>query len=201
MADLSRMRKRFTVMAGVLGGIAAIATLYLVLPFGQTSAELYKDLGDTRDEFKRKEVQVRPLRGLPDKLVTTHGDINDFYRDRLPARQSVVSEEIGKIATANHVTLSDVKYDNVETDIPDLREVIVDAQLSGDYANVAKFINAVERNKTFFMVDGLTLDEQKAGAVRLQLKMETYLRPSNIQGAPEKPAGKTPKAGNAKTGD
>jgi Tfp pilus assembly protein PilO len=201
MADLSRIRKRFTVMAGVLGGIAAIATLYLVLPFGQTSAELYKDLGDTRDEFKRKEVQVRPLRGLPDKLVTTHGDINDFYRDRLPARQSVVSEEIGKIATANHVTLSDVKYDNVETDIPDLREVIVDAQLSGDYANVAKFINAVERNKTFFMVDGLTLDEQKAGAVRLQLKMETYLRPSNIQGAPEKPAGKTPKAGNAKTGD
>ncbi|MFL6464778.1 MAG: hypothetical protein ACJ73N_10265 [Bryobacteraceae bacterium] len=201
MADLSRVRKRFTVVAGVLGGIAAIAALYLVLPLGQTSAELYKDLGDTRDEFKRKEVQVRPLRGLPDKLVTTHGDINDFYRDRLPARQSVVSEEIGKIASANHVTLSDVHYDNVETDIPDLREVIVDAQLSGDYANVAKFINAVERNKTFFMVDGLTLDEQKAGAVRLQLKMETYLRPSNIQGAPEKPAGKTPASGNAKTGD
>jgi Tfp pilus assembly protein PilO len=201
MADLSKIRKRFTVLAGVLGGVAAIAALYLVLPLGQTSAELYKDLGDTRDEFKRKEVQVRPLRGLPDKLVTTHGDINNFYRQRLPARQSVVSEEIGKIASASHVTLSDVHYDNVETDIPNLREVIVDAQLSGDYDKVARFINAVERNKTFFLVDGLTLDEQKAGAVRLQLRLETYLRPSDVESAPEKPAGKTPAAGNAKTGD
>lgn len=201
MADLGKIRKRFTVLAGVLGGVAAIAALYLVLPLGQTSAELYKDLGDTRDEFKRKEVEVKPLRGLPDKLVTTHGDINDFYRERLPARQSAVSQEIGKIASANHVTLSDVKYDNVETDIPDLREVMVEAQLSGDYANVAKFINAVERNKTFFLVDGLSLDDQKAGAVKLQLKMETYLRPSNVEGAPEKPAGKSPATGSAKTGD
>ncbi|MCU1306868.1 MAG: hypothetical protein JWN45_1563 [Acidobacteriaceae bacterium] len=195
MADLTRVRTRFKVIAGVLGGISLLAVLYLVLPIGQTNAELYKDLGDTRDEFKRKEVQVRPLRGLPEKLVTTHGAINDFYRDRLPARQSKVSEEIGKLASANHVTLSDVHYDNLETDIPDLREITLDAQLSGEYANVARFINAVERNKVFFLVDGLTLDEQKAGAVRLSMKLETYQRPDNVQSAPEKPAGKAPARG------
>jgi Tfp pilus assembly protein PilO len=200
MADLTRVRARFKVLAGVLGGISVLAVLYLVLPIGQSNAELYKDLGDTRDEFKRKEVQVRPLRGLPEKLLTTHGAINDFYRDRLPARQSIVSEEIGKLASANHVTLSDVHYDNLETDIPDLRELTVDAQLSGEYADVARFINAVERNKVFFLVDGLTLDEQKAGAVRLQLKLESYLRPSNVENAPAKPAGKAPARG-AKAGD
>jgi len=200
MADLSRVRMRFKVLAGVLGGISLLAVLYLVLPIGQTNAELYKDLGDTRDEFKRKEVQVRPLRGLPEKLVTTHGAIIDFYRDRLPARQSVVSEEIGRLASANHVTLSDVHYDNLETDIPDLRELTVDAQLSGEYVNVARFINAVERNKVFFLVDGLTLEERKAGNVRLQLRLESYLRPSNIPNAPEKPAGKAPARG-AKAGD
>jgi type IV pilus assembly protein PilO len=140
------------------------------------------------------------LRGLPEKLVTTHEEINDFYRKRLPARQSVVSEEIGKLASENHVTLSDVRYDNLETDIPDLRELTVDAQLSGEYANVARFINAVERNKVFFLVGGLTLDEQKAGNVRLQLKLESYLQPSNIPSAPEKPAGKAPAHG-AKAGD
>jgi type IV pilus assembly protein PilO len=200
MADLTRVRARFKVLAGVLGGISVLAVLFLVLPIGQSNAELYKDLGDTRDEFKRKEVQVRPLRGLPEKLVTTHGAINDFYRDRLPARQSIVSEEIGKLASANHVTLSDVHYDNLETDIPDLRELTVDAQLSGEYADVARFINAVERNKVFFLVDGLTLDEQKAGAVRLQLKLESYLRPSNVENAPAKPPSKAPARG-AKAGD
>jgi type IV pilus assembly protein PilO len=200
MADLSRVRTRFKVLSGVLGGIAVLAVLYLVLPIGRTNAELYTDLNDTRDEFKRKEIQVRPLRGLPEKLLTTHGAINDFYRNRLPARQSTVSEEIGKLANANHVTLSDVHYDNLETDIPDLRELTVDAQLSGEYANVARFINAVERNKVFFLVDGLNLDDKKAGAVRLQLRLETYQRPGNVQSAPEKPAGKAPARG-AKAGD
>ncbi|MCU1310045.1 MAG: hypothetical protein JWO20_1170 [Candidatus Angelobacter sp.] len=200
MADLSRVRTRFKVLSGVLGGIAVLAVLYLVLPIGRTNAELYTDLNDTRDEFKRKEIQVRPLRGLPEKLLTTHGAINDFYRNRLPARQSTVSEEIGKLANANHVTLSDVHYDNLETDIPDLRELTVDAQLSGEYANVARFINAVERNKVFFLVDGLNLDDKKAGAVRLQLRLETYQRPGSVQSAPEKPAGKAPARG-AKAGD
>jgi hypothetical protein len=38
-----------------------------------------------------------------------------------------------------------------------------------------KFINALERSKLFFLIDGVTLVEQQ-GNVRLQLKVETYLR-------------------------
>ncbi|MCU1287106.1 MAG: hypothetical protein JWO13_3456 [Acidobacteriales bacterium] len=201
MADLNRMRKTFKVAAGVLGTICAVAVLYLVMPLGRTNAELDRDLADARNEFKQKDIQVRPLRGLPDKLVKTHEDIQKFYRERLPARQSAVSEEIGSLANKNHVTLSDVHYENQETEIPDLRAVVLDTQLSGDYANVAKFINAVERDKTFFIVDGITLDEQKAGAVRLQLKLETYLRPSNVESAPEKSKEKSAGSGAGKTGD
>jgi type IV pilus assembly protein PilO len=186
MADLNRTRRAFKATAGVLGTICGVAVLYLVMPLGRTNAELDRDLADARNEFKQKEIQVRPLRGLPEKLVKTHEDIQKFYRDRLPARQSAVSEEIGTLASTNHVTLSDVHYENQETEIPDLRAVLVDTQLSGEYANVAKFINAIERDKTFFIVDGITLDEQKAGAVRLQLKLETYLRPSNVESAPDK---------------
>jgi type IV pilus assembly protein PilO len=38
-----------------------------------------------------------------------------------------------------------------------------------------KFINALERDKIFFVIGGVTLGEQQ-GNVRLQLKLETYLR-------------------------
>jgi type IV pilus assembly protein PilO len=47
--------------------------------------------------------------------------------------------------------------------------------LSGDYLQEVKFINALERDKMFFLIDGITLGEQQ-GNVRLQLKLETYLR-------------------------
>jgi type IV pilus assembly protein PilO len=200
VADLSRVRKQFTVLAGVLAGIAVLALVYLVLPLGRTNAELYRDLDETRTEFKLKEAQVKPLRGLPTKLVSTHGDIAKFYRERLPSRQSEVSEEIGRIASKNGVTLSDVRYESLETELPDIRAIDVEANLSGPYANVVRFINSVERNKRFFLINGLSLDDQKAGAVKLQLKLETFLRPGNIEESPEKPAGKGG-AGSTKAGD
>src|SRR5437879_5453798 len=137
--------------AGILAAVALLAAFYLLVPMGQSNAELYKELDQTRNDFKSKEAQVKPLRGLPQKLVATHEQIGKFYMDRLPAKQSVVSEEIGKLASKSGVTLSDVHYETLETDIPELRAVIVDAQLSGEYAKVARFINAVERNKTFFL--------------------------------------------------
>jgi Tfp pilus assembly protein PilO len=198
MADLRKIRTRFTVIAGLLAAVALLAGFYLLFPMGRSNAELYKELDQTRLELKQKEAQVKPLRGLPEKLVATHAAIGKFYVDRLPAKQSVVSEEIGKLASKTGVTLSDVRYENLETDIPDLRAVSVDAQLSGEYAKVARFINAVERNKTFFLVDGLTLDEQKAGNVRLSLKLETFVRPAAAGVGVEKTSSGT---GATKTGD
>ncbi len=179
MASLTEARKRFTVIAAVLGGIALLAVLYLVMPFSTATSEQFRELDQTRAEFKNAERQVLPLRGLPTKLVKSQQDIRSFYRERLPAKYSVISEELGKLASHSGAILSDVRYDTFETDLPDLEQVTMTAAVSGDYAKVVKFINAVERNKVFFLIDGLSLADQKAGVVRLDLRMETYLRLTN----------------------
>ena len=51
----------------------------------------------------------------------------------------------------------------------------MELSISGDYLQEVKFINSLERSKMFFLVDGITLGEQQ-GNVRLQLKLETYMR-------------------------
>ena len=56
-----------------------------------------------------------------------------------------------------------------------MRKLNIELSLSGSYLQEAKFINALERDKLFFVIDGVTLGEQQ-GNVRLQLKVETYLR-------------------------
>ena len=43
-------------------------------------------------------------------------------------------------------------------------------------ATVARFINALERNKLFFIVDGVQLGSEQSGGVKLQIKVETYSR-------------------------
>ncbi len=52
----------------------------------------------------------------------------------------------------------------------------MDASLSGDYRPLMLFINSLERDKMFFLINGVTLSGQQSGTVNLRLKLTTYLR-------------------------
>jgi hypothetical protein len=39
-----------------------------------------------------------------------------------------------------------------------------------------RFINALERDQQFFLVDSVVLGGEQNGVVKLQLKLETYLK-------------------------
>jgi type IV pilus assembly protein PilO len=178
MPVLTQTRRRFRNIAYALGAICLLAAIYLVFPLGRDKAALYAELDAKRAEATVLESQVRPLRNLPRLLARSEADITTFYSERLPGRFSRVTEEIGRLAAKNGVQLEDVKYESLDvTEVPTLQEVQVRATLSGKYANLVRFINAVERNKVFFLVHGLELGDEQSGNVRLDLQMETYLRP------------------------
>ena len=199
VANLAQTRQRFTIIAAVLAAVGLLALLYLLLPFGGGAAEGYRQLDQARTEFKNVERQVIPLRGLPTKLVRSQHDIRAFYRDRLPARYSVISEELGKLAGRSGVKLADVRYETFDSDLPDLEIISMNISVSGDYPKVMRFINALERNKVFFLIDGLALADQKAGVVKLDLHLETYLR---LTGEPNLgPADNSASKTQSKTGD
>ncbi len=79
------------------------------------------------------------------------------------------------MAADTGVHFAGLKYDEKDAAIEGLRKLNVEITLSGDYLQEVKFINALERDKMFFLIDGVNLAEQQ-GNVRLQLKLETYLR-------------------------
>jgi hypothetical protein len=54
--------------------------------------------------------------------------------------------------------------------------VRIDATLSGGYVQEVKFINALERQKPFFIVDGILLGETQGGDVRLGVTLETFVK-------------------------
>jgi type IV pilus assembly protein PilO len=55
----------------------------------------------------------------------------------------------------------------------------IDASVSGDYRPIVEFINAVERDKLFFVINGINLTGQQTGQVNLRIRLTTYLRPAN----------------------
>ena len=58
----------------------------------------------------------------------------------------------------------------------ELTEMKIDARLSGDYRPLVLLLNSLERDKMFFVINGVTLTGQQSGTVNLRLRLTTYLR-------------------------
>jgi hypothetical protein len=57
-----------------------------------------------------------------------------------------------------------------------LQPVEIEATLTGNYVSLARFINALERADMFFIISGITLGGEQNGPIKLQMKVETYLK-------------------------
>lgn len=176
MANLRQARKRFTAAAIVLAVLDLAAVGFLLSPLGRSRSVRELEYADARRELQTKMRDAVPLRGMDKKLDVARQQIADFYRERFPAQYSAISSELGKVASQTGVRVSQISYDPKPAEVPSLQEVAINANLDGDYLQVVKFINALERDKMFFMVDSLTLAQEQGGIVKLQVKVETYLR-------------------------
>lgn len=175
MASIREIRKT---LVPVLIGLVVIDLAcvgYLLSPMGRSREARQRDLDALHAQLVAKRLEVLPTRGMDGKLKKASTDITDFYTDRFPSQYSSVSEELGKLAAASGVQIAAVKYDDKDTPVEGLRKLNIEVALSGSYLQEVKFINSLERDKLFFLIDGVTLGEQQ-GNVRLQLKIETYLR-------------------------
>ncbi|HVP56443.1 MAG TPA: hypothetical protein VMU45_15735 [Candidatus Eisenbacteria bacterium] len=175
MASIREVRKT---LLPVLVGLVVIDLAcfgYLLSPAGRSRQARQRDLAALQTQLAAKRQEVLPSRGMDGKLKRASGDITDFYKDRFPTEYSAVSEELGRLAAQSGVQIAAVKYDDKDTPIEGLRSLNIDIALSGSYLQEVKFINGLERDKLFFVVDGVTLGEQQSN-VRLQLKVETFLR-------------------------
>lgn len=174
MASIREVRRTWMPVVIVLAVIDLGCIGYLLSPVGKSRSARLQDYYQLRAELTAKKQEVLPTRGMENKLKQASTDITGFYGRRLPSQYSAMSEELGKLASENSVHFAAVKYDEKDAPIDGLRKVNIDISLSGDYLAEVKFINAVERDKMFFLVDGVALGEQQ-GNVRLQLKLETYM--------------------------
>jgi Tfp pilus assembly protein PilO len=176
MPDLRQTRKKIkaalTIM--VILDVAAIAVLFSPL-VGSTESRR-QELNRLWTELQAKTHQVEPLRNLDKKVVLANEQIAAFYRKRFPSQDSMIATEFGKLAAANGVTIEQARYKTLDEGVGHLHPVEMEAGLSGSYVSLAKFINALERDEMFFIIDGIALAGEQKGPIKLQLKVQTYLR-------------------------
>ena len=178
MADLRQTRKHLKGALIAMAGVDLLAALLYFSPLIGSAESRRQDLNRLQTELTLKTRQVAPLKDLPNKVVLANQQITDFYKHRFPAQNSQIASELGKLAAANGVRIQQERYktEDTATTVSGLEALELDADLAGNYTSLAKFINAVERDEMFFIIDSITLGNDPQGPVKLTLKMETYLK-------------------------
>lgn len=176
MPDLRQMRKKIKTALFIMAAVDLLAVIVYFSPLVGSAEMRMQTIALSQAELTAKTKQVAPLRDLPQKVRLANREIADFYKKRIPQQDSQIAAEFGKLAAANSVTIEQGKYKFAEDTMGKLQPVEVEADLSGNYTALARFINALERDDMFFIINSITLGGEERGPVKLNLKLEAFLR-------------------------
>jgi type IV pilus assembly protein PilO len=163
----------------VLGLVCLYLLVHMAFAWSAANSENAQALADQTIAMKTAEIARQPLEGLDEKIAQATKDADKFYKQRLPFANSEVVGELGALAKKQGVKLTRANYAYapvLEGTAGELTEEKMDASLSGDYRPLVLFVNALERDKMFFLITGVTLTGQQSGTVGLRVRLTTYLR-------------------------
>ena len=179
----------FSVLNLHFAGVALLLILNLVLgvrlflAWSTLRSASAEQLQQQQTAYRALQIEMSPLRGFPQKVDLSRAQADEFYAARFPSAYSTVSATINDLATKNSVRLTNLAYTPTPA-VAGLAQLRMDASLSGEYAPMMHFINGLERSKTFFLINGLTLTGQQGGLVNLRLRLNTYLHAAGLNGLP-----------------
>jgi type IV pilus assembly protein PilO len=178
MPDGRDARQKVKIAIASLVALDLLALVVLFSPLVGSERSRREQLDQLWRELQQKTRAAEPLRDFDKKIVTARQQIDDFYKNRLPAQDSAIYEEMGKLAAQSGVKIGQIRSKAKDTESVGLRPVEIDADFSGGYLQLIRFINGLERDPLFFIVDSVQLGGEQGGVVKLQLKLETYQKAS-----------------------
>src|SRR3954447_10630996 len=174
MASPNQTRNRFVVWIVLLLVVDAAALGFLFSSWGRPPEQREAEYNRLRGEWQQKRRDTQPFVGMPEKLQRASKDADAIFKGRIADQSSEISNEIGKLAAADHVKLERAQYETKDTELPGIERVVINASLSADYLQLVKFINAIERSKMLMLLDSVKLNEEQGGGVRVDMVMESY---------------------------
>jgi len=176
MPELQGSRRKLKIAIGVMVALDVAAAAILFSPLVGSPASRQQQMRQLSAELDAKTKAVAPLRGMDKKIELAKSQINAFYRDRFAARDSDIAGALGKLAAENGVRIVRAKYKQLEEEDNGVTPLSIEGSFSGDYGQLMRFINALERSKLFFNVDSIDLGGEAAGPVKLEVTLHSYLK-------------------------
>ena len=176
MPDLRGTTKKVRIALATMALVDLAAVVIYFSPLIGSAATRQAHLQELWQELQQKTREVVPLRGLDKKIPVAQHQIDAFYKERFPSQDSDISDSLGRLANESGVKIGSVKYAMKDSEVLGLQPVQIEADLDGGYLQLVKFINSLERAQPLFLITSVQLGGEQGGIVRLQMKMETFLK-------------------------
>ena len=176
MPDLGSSRRKLKVAIGAMLAADLIAAAVLFSPLVGSADSRRLQNNELKAGLTMKTRDVMPLRHIDQKLVLAKGQIGGFYKDRFAAKDSDLANELGKLAAENGIHIQQARYKQEDAETSGIVPVEIEGSFAGDYLQLVRFINTLERSKMFFEVDSVDLAGESTGPVKLGITIHSYLR-------------------------
>lgn len=131
-------------------------------------------------ELKALKGDIERAEKIERNLPKTIQDCDKFEKSLPPAASasSAISAEVGDLAKKSGLQVQGINFHDKEIGGRSITEREMEATVSGDYQNVVKFLNSLQRSQNMYVVDSLELgtEAQTPNLVRVSLHMKTYFR-------------------------
>ena len=177
-----------SVLPALLVLLAVVNVLVFALalkPVGARTREQRDTLERLQQERQARGAAVARLREIVSRLDAARIDDAAFYQEKfLPRNEgfSIIMEELDKLARVNNVNKGSVAYSLSEVPgRPDINQVEITTMVDGDYARIVQFVNAIERNRLFLLIDSIGVGAGgttpgQPRTVKLSLRLAAFFR-------------------------
>jgi type IV pilus assembly protein PilO len=180
-ARLKEPRVALRAVAGALLVANLAAAVVAWKPFGGSEADLRRRASALQAELTRVEARVARARALVAKVETARAEGDQFQARYVTGRRttfSVVQEELNRIAKEAGIKPREASIVLEPIEGSDtLSMMTINAGYEGSYANLAKFVNLLDKSPRFLIIESMTATPQSGGAnLTVSLKLDTFVK-------------------------
>ncbi len=185
------LARRLQVLAGVAGIVVLALAGFLLSPWSPSRAHAAARYAAVAQRYHALRRQAGEIERLQHELKASRRQAREFLRASMPSRRLLYSTtvaELNRLAAERQVTLSNISFKPQRHSQAGLRGVEIGGSLTGPYAGLMRYLNAVERDPVFFQIRQVTLTRPQSRAlgnvVRLHVVIATYERMQPQGGSP-----------------
>ena len=131
-------------------------------------------------EVSQLAAEVARLERVREQAPRFRPHLEKFAAERFPAERTGSSRVAAELETAAEeagVVLGRVSYESApERSQPDLVRVDITTSVEGEYADLLRYLDELERSPHLYLINELNVDGSQRGQVRLQVRLATYFR-------------------------